>query len=98
MIIDGPPCGLDVALAVMGGKWKPLILYHLRAGPERFGEIKRKVTGISEKVLIQQLRGLVADRRIGPARLPGGSTKGGLHHHLLRNDPRPCGRIAESIT
>ncbi len=60
MIIDGPPCGLDVALAVMGGKWKPLILYHLRAGPERFGEIKRKVTGISEKVLIQQLRGLVA--------------------------------------
>jgi DNA-binding HxlR family transcriptional regulator len=60
VIIDGPPCGLDVALAVMGGKWKPLILYHLRAGPERFGEIKRKVTGISEKVLIQQLRGLVA--------------------------------------
>jgi len=60
VITDGPPCGLDVALAVMGGKWKPLILYHLRAGPERFGEIKRKVTGISEKVLIQQLRGLVA--------------------------------------
>jgi len=60
VIIDEPPCGLDVALAVMGGKWKPLILYHLRAGPERFGEIKRKVTGISEKVLIQQLRGLVA--------------------------------------
>jgi len=60
VILDGPPCGLDVALAVMGGKWKPLILYHLRAGPERFGEIKRKVTGISEKVLIQQLRGLVA--------------------------------------
>jgi DNA-binding HxlR family transcriptional regulator len=59
VIEGGPLCGLDVALAVVGGKWKPLILYHLRAGPERFGEIKRKVRGISEKVLIQQLRDLV---------------------------------------
>lgn len=55
-----PVCGLDVALAVMGGKWKPLILYHLQGGPRRFGELKRRVAGISEKVLIQQLRELVA--------------------------------------
>lgn len=55
---DDPPCGLDVALAVMGGKWKPLILYHLQGGPKRFGDLKRLVVGISEKVLIQQLRQL----------------------------------------
>ena len=55
-----PVCGLDVALAVMGGKWKPLILYHLQGGPTRFGELKRRVAGVSEKVLIQQLRELVA--------------------------------------
>ncbi len=55
-----PVCGLDVALAVMGGKWKPLILYHLQGGPRRFGELKRRVAGVSEKVLIQQLRELVA--------------------------------------
>jgi DNA-binding HxlR family transcriptional regulator len=55
-----PECGLDVSLAVMGGKWKPLILYHVRSGPKRFGELKRLVAGISEKVLIQQLRELVA--------------------------------------
>lgn len=55
-----PVCGLDVALAVMGGKWKPLILYHLQGGPRRFGELKRRVVGVSEKVLIQQLRELVA--------------------------------------
>ena len=55
-----PPCGLDVALAVMGGKWKPLILYHLNSGPKRFGDLKRLVSGISEKVLIQQLRELAA--------------------------------------
>ena len=53
---DEPDCGLDVALAVMGGKWKPLILYCLRSGPKRFGDLKRLVAGISEKVLIQQLR------------------------------------------
>lgn len=53
-------CGLDAALAVMGGKWKPLILYHLQSEPRRFGELKRLVAGISEKVLIQQLRELVA--------------------------------------
>ena len=54
------PCGLDAALAVMGGKWKPLILYHLHSGPKRFGELKRLVAGVSEKVLIQQLRELAA--------------------------------------
>jgi DNA-binding HxlR family transcriptional regulator len=57
---DEPGCGLEVALAVMGGKWKPLILYHLRSGPKRFGDLKRLVAGISEKVLIQQLRELAA--------------------------------------
>lgn len=44
----------------MGGKWKPLILYHLQNGPLRFSEIKRSMGSISEKVLIQQLRDLVA--------------------------------------
>lgn len=54
-------CGLDVALAVIGGKWKPLILFHLGAGPRRFGELRRLVAGISEKVLIQHLKELEAD-------------------------------------
>ena len=54
-------CGLDVALAVLGGKWKPLILYHLNGSARRFGELKRVVAGISEKVLIQQLRELAED-------------------------------------
>ncbi|WP_233671436.1 winged helix-turn-helix transcriptional regulator [Luteimonas cellulosilyticus] len=55
---ETPECGLDIALAVMGGKWKPMILYHLQHGPRRFGDLKRLVEGISEKVLIQQLRDL----------------------------------------
>jgi DNA-binding HxlR family transcriptional regulator len=49
-------CGLDAAIAVMGGKWKGLILFALQDGPLRFGELRRTVAGISERVLILQLR------------------------------------------
>ncbi|MDT0307383.1 helix-turn-helix domain-containing protein [Streptomyces sp. DSM 44917] len=49
-------CGLDAAIAVMGGKWKGLILFSLGEGPLRFGELKRAVAGISERILILQLR------------------------------------------
>ncbi|MFD3483461.1 winged helix-turn-helix transcriptional regulator [Streptomyces sp. NPDC058665] len=55
-------CGLDAAVAVVGGKWKPLILWALNdGGVLRFGELRRHVEGVSEKVLIQQLRELEAD-------------------------------------
>lgn len=54
-------CGLEVALSVVGGKWKPIVLFHLNGGPRRFGELKRLVAGISEKVLIQQVRELAED-------------------------------------
>ena len=54
-------CGLEAALAVVGGKWKPIVLWHLAPGPRRFGELRRLVAGISEKMLIQQLREMEAD-------------------------------------
>lgn len=49
-------CGLDAAIDVVGGKWKALLLWALHDEPKRFGALKRKVSGISEKMLIQQLR------------------------------------------
>jgi DNA-binding HxlR family transcriptional regulator len=62
-VANGPDseCGLDVAFAVVGGKWKPLILYYLSRESRRFGELRRLVVGVSEKVLIQQLRELRVD-------------------------------------
>ncbi|AGA26237.1 winged helix-turn-helix transcriptional regulator [Singulisphaera acidiphila] len=54
-------CGLEAALDIVGGKWKPIVLWHLTPGPRRFGELRRLVTGISEKMLIQQLREMAAD-------------------------------------
>lgn len=54
-------CGLVWALNVIGGKWKALILWEMHSQPRRFGELKRRVTGISEKMLIQALRELEMD-------------------------------------
>jgi len=54
-------CGLDDALGVIGGKWKSTILWELHLRPVRFGALRRRVPGISEKVLFEQLRQLEAD-------------------------------------
>ena len=54
-------CGLEAALDVIGGKWKVLILWALRAEAHRFGELRRLVEGISEKMLIQHLKEMEAD-------------------------------------
>jgi DNA-binding HxlR family transcriptional regulator len=57
----GFTCGLDATLRLISGKWKPLILYFLLQAPNRYGELKRAVRGVSDKVLIQQLKELEAD-------------------------------------
>lgn len=54
-------CGLGPAFEVIGGKWKSLLLWEVHAEPVRFGELKRRMPGISEKMLIQQLREMEAD-------------------------------------
>ncbi|WP_187688645.1 winged helix-turn-helix transcriptional regulator [Nocardia wallacei] len=55
-------CGIDAAMDVVGGKWKVLILWELENnGVRRFGELRRNLPGVSEKMLIQQLRELEQD-------------------------------------
>jgi DNA-binding HxlR family transcriptional regulator len=54
-------CGLDAALAVVGGKWKPLILFHLAPGKIRYASLRRQVGSVSDKMLSQQLRELEDD-------------------------------------
>jgi len=50
---------LEEALSVLEGRWKPLIIFHLFSAPVlRFSEIRRAIPGISQKMLIQQLRAL----------------------------------------
>ncbi|HYG83673.1 MAG TPA: helix-turn-helix domain-containing protein [Verrucomicrobiae bacterium] len=59
--MDGYDCGLGAAFQVIGGKWKALLLWEIHYKPIRFGELKRRVPGISEKMLIQQLREMEKD-------------------------------------
>lgn len=54
-------CGIDAAMDVVGGKWKVLILWALEERPRRFGELRRELTGVSEKVLASHLRELEDD-------------------------------------
>ena len=49
-------CGLEAVLEILGGKWKPLIAYHLASGAKRTGQLRRLVTNVSEKMLIQHLK------------------------------------------
>lgn len=51
-------CPVVSTLSLISGKWKPMIIHALTEQPMRFGEIKRAMTPISQKVLTQQLREL----------------------------------------
>jgi DNA-binding HxlR family transcriptional regulator len=59
--IQPDSCGLGSALKVIAGKWKSTILWELHTRPVRFGALRRRLTGISEKVLFEQLREMEAD-------------------------------------
>jgi DNA-binding HxlR family transcriptional regulator len=61
-------------LQVLSGKWTLLILWQLRNGPRRYGDLRRAIPGISDKVLTQHLRDLesegVLEREVRAARPP----------------------------
>lgn len=66
-------CGMGNTLRIMGGRWKPAILCHLMHGTMRYNELKKSIEGISERMLVAQLRELEKDgviRRIVYAEVP----------------------------
>ena len=55
-------CEKELTLAIIGGKWKMLILWHLgREGTKRFGELKSLIPDITPRMLVNQLRELEED-------------------------------------
>jgi DNA-binding HxlR family transcriptional regulator len=65
-------CPVELTVDVVGGRWRTVLLSHLKEGVHRYGELRRRMPGISEKMLTQRLReleadGLVARRDLGTA-------------------------------
>ena len=55
-----PACPVETTLTLIGSKWKVLILRDLMPGTKRFGELRRSVGSVSQKVLTAQLRDMEA--------------------------------------
>lgn len=52
-------CNMELALDIIGGKWKPILIYHIgNKGPLRYGQLKRLIPSISERVLSRELKDL----------------------------------------
>ena len=58
---DGLNCPVYHTLSIIGGKWKPLILYELFQRPHRFNELKRAIPAVTQRTLTSQLRALEQD-------------------------------------
>ena len=56
-----PPCPVATTLMLIGNKWKIFIIQQLMDRPVRFGELRRAIPGISEKVLTDNLRAMEKD-------------------------------------
>ncbi len=54
-------CPIDVGMRYIGGKWKAVALWYLRDGPKRYGELRRLMNGVTERMLSKQLRELELD-------------------------------------
>ncbi|WP_292368901.1 winged helix-turn-helix transcriptional regulator [Methanoregula sp. UBA64] len=64
---EPPParkCPIQVSLSVIGGKWKPIILWFIKDEPVRFSHLQKKIPGITPMMLAKQLKELVADGMI----------------------------------
>src|SRR5690349_4479510 len=63
-------CGMAYSLTIIGGRWKPAILCRLLFGPRRYGELKKSIEGISERMLVAQLKELekygIVERHVYP--------------------------------
>jgi len=68
---DQNVCGVTAAIAVIDGKWKTALLWLLEAGPCRPGQLRKRLPGLTEKVLTQALREMQTDGLVHREAHPG---------------------------
>jgi DNA-binding HxlR family transcriptional regulator len=59
------PCTVSMAMDLVGGKWKTVILYHLKDAPKRYSQLLKEMQGVTEMTLSLQLKQLERDGLIG---------------------------------
>lgn len=85
-----PACPVEITLSLIGNRWKIIILRELMTGTKRFGELKKGVGAISQKVLTSNLREMEADGLVSrevfaevPPRVEYTLTKTGRSLHMV---------------
>ena len=58
-IRDDYTCPLEIVHDIIKGKWKTIILYQMKDGPKGLSELEREIEGITQKMLLEQLRELI---------------------------------------
>jgi DNA-binding HxlR family transcriptional regulator len=93
-------CPVKATIDVIGGRWKPLILYYLVDDPKRFSELQRQIPGVTAQMLTLQLRQLEADEIIAreiyaevPARVEYRLTAYGQTLSTLLNSMEEWGKL-----
>lgn len=59
--VEHAACPVTFCMGIIGGKWKPIIIYLIRKGANRFGILQKGIEGITKQMLTKQLRELEAD-------------------------------------
>ena len=90
--IDISQCPVTIAIDVIGGKWKVIILYQLRNKTLRFSEIKNNIPDISQKVLSRALKELEKDRLITRQAFAQVPPKVEYQQKRTCNTTKPCTR------
>ena len=57
-------CAFEATIVIIGGKWKPILLFQLRHGANRYSELRRAIPQASERMLVRSLRKLEHDKLI----------------------------------
>jgi len=88
-------CPLYTAIAVIEGRWKPMIFQRLTSGPLGFGALRRALPGITTKVLREQLRQMMADDLV--TRGPRDVASSGVVRYRVTTHGQSLGPVFESL-